>query len=162
MNLVAMNKAIAIANRMTRLMMTRYQTKVTHEPLVFGSLIASTEAELVTKNNLACFAGYVAISPEFNSDGGTRSLSGAPIFYVEDGDKLLTYKASKAIAAWLDVETIHANNLVYGIETGRPAIALPDYISPYYGKKMKEVTKANVVTKLQALITDYPSSVFEG
>ena len=42
--------------------------------------IAQTESELHGCGNTACFAGHLALSPEFQKAGGSVSKTGAPIF----------------------------------------------------------------------------------
>ena len=42
--------------------------------------IAQTEFELHTCGNTACFAGHLALSPEFQDAGGLVSKTGAPMF----------------------------------------------------------------------------------
>ena len=42
--------------------------------------IAQTESELHGCGNTACFAGHLALSPEFQKAGGSVSITGAPSF----------------------------------------------------------------------------------
>ena len=42
--------------------------------------IAETESELHACGNKACFAGHLALSPEFQKAGGSVSITGAPSF----------------------------------------------------------------------------------
>lgn len=76
---------------------------------------ATTEAELHSCGNSACFAGWVAIAPEFQEVGGKHlSNSGAPIF---DG-----YTGHYAIAEWLEAEGELHNEVIELLVTGEGAV----------------------------------------
>lgn len=76
---------------------------------------ATTESELHSCGNSACFAGWVAVSPEFQEAGGAHlPNSGAPIF---DG-----YTGYYAIAEWLGAEGDLPNEVIELLVTGEGAV----------------------------------------
>ena len=46
----------------------------------YVSRIVQTESELHACGNTACFAGHLALAPEFQKAGGSVSKTGAPVF----------------------------------------------------------------------------------
>ena len=69
-----------------------------------GCVIQRTEVELHECGTAACFGGWVAVSPEFQADGGLPTDSGMP--------SLPNARAgSPAIATWLDISDDDANEL---------------------------------------------------
>ena len=87
MNLERLNQAIAIMERAGLVNMNFWQR----------GKVSKTEAELHSCGNSACFAGWVAVSPEFKEVGGvTHPVLGAPILSTRSG--------YLAIVAWLEVE----------------------------------------------------------
>ena len=62
-----------------------------------GCGTSSAEEELHVCGFTACFGGWVAISPEFQKDGGDVMRGGCPRIMGEMGEE--------AIAYWLDVRT---------------------------------------------------------
>ena len=107
-NLERLNQAIAIMKRAGVIDMTTWQGGVE-----VGC--ATTEAELHSCGNSACFAGWVAIAPEFKKVGGKHlSNSGAPIF---DG-----YTGYYAIAEWLEAEGELHNEVIELLVTGEGAV----------------------------------------
>lgn len=86
MNLERLNQAIAIMERAGRVDMTDWQS---------GEIV-ETESEIHSCGTAACFAGWVAVSPEFKAAGGvTHPVSGAPILNIFSG--------YLAIVDWLEV-----------------------------------------------------------
>lgn len=82
-----LEQAIAVMKRAGEVNMNFWQRGV----------VSETEDDLHTCGNSACFAGWLAVSPEFREAGGTHlSNSGAPIF---DG-----YTGYYAISEWLEAE----------------------------------------------------------
>lgn len=122
MNIANIDKAIAIMRRAQRLDMTFYQD---------GEGICETEEGLHACGNTACFAGYVAISPEFRADGGEVMLAGMPYFRRSSGPE--------AIARWLDISVHEASQFVLGID---------DF---YHPVPFHEVEPHHVIEKLEAL-----------
>lgn len=97
MNVVNMNKAIAIMER-AQLVHLAFWQKVDSE-----AEVVTTEEDLQERGIAACFAGHVAVSPEFQADGGTVGPSGYPI--------LGAYNGSEAIAQWLGITFDQADGL---------------------------------------------------
>lgn len=100
--------------------------------------IKLTEEDLYACGNKACFAGFVAVSPEFKASGGTCSCRGSPQFQGKDGHC--------AISAWLDIPMHTAYNLVTG-----NVYNLKHY-SHFYGKPWPEVTNKDVIAELRKLL----------
>lgn len=87
MNLERLQQAINIMERAGKVDMTDWQS---------GEIV-ETESEIHSCGTAACFAGWVAVSPEFKEAGGvTHPVSGAPILNIFSG--------CSAIVAWLEVE----------------------------------------------------------
>lgn len=63
--------------------------------------------ELHSCGNTACFAGYLAISPEFHAAGGSCGLNGTPV--IDNG-----LAADDAVARYLDISPSLAHAIVYG------------------------------------------------
>ena len=78
MNRERIQSAIAMMKRVTR----RYFDMTNWQNELYGHVkqIAQTESELHSCGNTACFAGHLALSPEFQDAGGLVSKIGAPIF----------------------------------------------------------------------------------
>lgn len=95
MNVENIHKAIAIMRRAGKVDMQWFQDGIT----------CFTEEDMHTCGTAACFAGWVAVSPEFKADGGVVLGGGTPLF----GGKT----ESDAIAAWLGISDKLASNLVY-------------------------------------------------
>lgn len=91
MNIERLNYAIEIMRQAKNLDMTRWQS---------GERVNSIE-ELHTCGNTACFAGYLAISPEWD---GEVSPSGQP-YYPPRGERLFELYGSRAIQEFLGIET---------------------------------------------------------
>lgn len=83
------NQAINVMRRAGKVRMNRWQ----HSDYKDG--ICNKESELHQCGNTACFAGWLALSPEFVDSGGWVSpLSGAPAY----GERL----GARAVADWLE------------------------------------------------------------
>lgn len=112
------------------------------------SPIATDIDTLHSCGNAACFAGYVAISEEFQRSGGSAKFNGEP-WIPYPGRNNGTASGVYAIACWLDVSEKTARNLVYGQnKQGSPA---PGF-STFYNKNFSEVTPADVISKLELLL----------
>lgn len=92
-NLERLNQAIAIMERAGKVSMGTWQGGNTHE-------CAKEEEELHKCGNTACFAGWVAVSPEFQAAGGRVGTSGWPRFSLSIG--------SNAINRWLETRGFKA------------------------------------------------------
>lgn len=104
-----------------------------------------TEAEMHACGNVACFAGWIAVSPEFHADGGACS-GGMPLVLR---NCLLGYDA---VAFWLGIPTYLARSFVHGdIDyTAEDPISY----SRFYEKYWSLVTADDVIAKLQALLDE--------
>lgn len=107
MNVERIDQCIEMMRRANRLHMTYYQSngKNVGEPYV---RIARTIEELHECGNAACFAGYLAISPEFRDAGGSVNCGygGAPLFNGQ--------AAASAVSAYLEISVAAGRSLVYG------------------------------------------------
>ena len=141
MNKVNIKKAIAIMERAKRhdsLFMPYWQMASPNNPLKF----VDNEQDLHTCGNRACFAGHVAVSPEFQMDGGSVTCEGEPRL----GGRYGAY----AIQDWLQISQEDARGLVFGNAYGSPCD--PKDRSHYYGKMFRDVTARDVIAKLEQLL----------
>ena len=96
--------------------------------------IAQTESELHGCGNTACFAGHLALSPEFQKAGGSVSKTGAPVF-----NGLLE---ASAVAEYFDIPYELARDLT-----------LP---SPnFYPLDFEDVKPEHVIEKLGMILDGY-------
>lgn len=93
MNIERLNQAISIMKRAGAVDMTNWQEETFIR-------CATTEANLHTCGNTACFAGWVAVSPEFKAAGGRVGTSGCPYFDLCIGHN--------AINRWLETRGFKA------------------------------------------------------
>jgi hypothetical protein len=100
-NIDNINKAIAIMLRAKNLNMTAFQANVN------GLTLVTTEEELHKCGNTACFAGYVAVSPEWQAEGGL-CVDGSP-----QRDEAETPEGD-VIAEWLGISRHLAFGIVFG------------------------------------------------
>ena len=102
---------------------------------------AFDETELHACGNKACFAGHIAVSPEFHASGG---------YCTEDGEPLLRGMSPvQSIAVWLDIPYALASDFIFG------DLIHPDgnsYYSRFYDKIWRNVTPDDVIAKLQSLL----------
>ncbi len=120
----------------------------------FGTLdYKRSETELHQCGSAACFAGYVAISPEFLEDGGYTGLGGSPNIMspataeFPGGEK---YAGERAIAWWMGLSEQAAESLC-AVESACTDGPMGLY-SPFYGKRVIEVTSEDVLVKLRLLL----------
>jgi hypothetical protein len=135
MNLTNVNKAIAIMERAQEhdsVYMCNWQKGD-------GALVCNEEA-LHSCGNVACFAGHIAVSPEFIANGGTCNSAGTPIYRGEGG--------ATAIAEWLGISSGLAADLVYGDTDDDPELGT---YSDFYEKVWREVNAADVLEKLHLI-----------
>jgi hypothetical protein len=111
--------------------MTTWQNKP-HGRII--QIIAQTESELHGCGNTACFAGHLALSPEFQKAGGLVSKTGAPIF-----NGLLE---ASAVAEYFDIPYELARDLT-----------LPD--RDFYPVDFKDVKPEHVIEKLEMILDGY-------
>ncbi len=141
MNIANIDKAIAIMKRVPqgRLDMCEWQQSPPHQDT---DIIATSEEELHACGNKACFAGYVAISPEWKADGGSFAVrTGAPIITTNYAH----LNCSEAIAYWLGISSDLAAKLV-GVQ-----LQWEDNYSLFYQKMWEEVEPADVIEKLLSI-----------
>lgn len=96
-NLERLEQAIAVMRRAGAVDMRRWQSGEVRE----------TEAGLHECGTAACFAGWLAVSPEFQASGGSLDTKGAP--------GMPAYKrhhGGGAVAEWLEVEHEEARALI--------------------------------------------------
>lgn len=137
-NKVNVQKAIDIMERVPdgRLDMSTFQSN--------SLILSQTEADLHACGNTACFAGYIAVSPEFKADGGDIAGCGAPVLPNCD-DSVST------IAKWLGVSYDIADALVYDNTEGVPKY-LCSQIDSFYGVSYEEVQPHHVIEKLKLIL----------
>lgn len=102
--------------------------------------LCHSEEELYDCGTPACFAGTLAVSPEWREGGGKIGTWGMPVF---DG-----WLAERAIQEWLGISFKQAANLcATSLESG-----VPPGFSSFYGKQIEDITHQDVIGKLQALL----------
>lgn len=125
MNIENIDKAIAIMRRAGRVDMHSFQS---------GDEILRSEEELHLCGTAACFAGWVAVSPEFHADGGGMDGSGP------------CYKGrldEEAIAGWLEIPLSLADGLVFPTRRIYPRMSIE--------AAWEEVTAADVINALERI-----------
>ena len=114
MNTKNINSAITIMTRHMEaqlpLDMAEWQT------FVFTHDIIKTEEHLC--GTPCCVAGYIAVSPEFQADGGNCSTGGAPAFGI--------WKGANAIREWFGCNTNQAKHLC-SLGSGNTAYPLIEF-----------------------------------
>ena len=147
MNVENITKAIAIMERAAAkgsLYMPRWQS-----PSGGGVFTpASTEEELHTCGNRACFAGHIAVSPEFKADGGSCYYTGAPTYLDEYGRAV--EKEAEAVAKWLDIDCATANLFIYPTGFLRNERLVPHIV---YGGLWEHVSPRHVIIALKELLS---------
>ena len=102
-----------------------------NEPQGHIKQIVQTESELHVCGNTACFAGHLALSPEFQDAGGLVSKIGAPIF---NGVRFV-----EAVAEYFDIPYELAGDLT-----------LPD--RDFYPVRFEDVKPEHVIEKLEIIL----------
>lgn len=133
MNIENVNKAIAVMKRVKKRGDAFYLG--TWQGLSMDEDALTNEEELHSCGTSACFAGWVAVSPEFKEDGGGIDEDGSPTWL---GSRFVSGTA--AIGAWLDLGGEQAYDLCGCGETRR-----------VYGVDDHEVTVDNVLAALYRL-----------
>lgn len=134
MNLENLNKAIAVMERVRdrgdAFNLRNWQGRYAKDWSNFDPV--RTEEELHTCGTPACFAGWLAVSPEWAASGGTIGTVGEPeINHLDEDD---------AIAFWLRIDEHEAGSLC--------GVTFPHLT---YGKTSSEVTVDDVLTALYRL-----------
>lgn len=139
MNLENINHAINIMKRagvIDSLRMIDWQSQ-------FDEQVGSpkfTEHELHICGNKACFAGHIAVSPEFIEAGGTADRwCGSPCYSGKGG--------AGAVALWLGISKELADSLVYGDLDDSEDVGY----SPFYNCAWGKVTAPMVIEKLELI-----------
>jgi len=82
-----------------------------------------------------CLGGYIAVSPEFQADGGMVGINGYPVFDI--------YRGAKAVAEWFGIRQPDAKVLTGVIRHNR--------LSEYRGKALRDITFDDVIAVLERL-----------
>lgn len=110
MNLNNVNKAIAVMERVkargSKLNLCSWSTHFIIDENGNPAVPEPNEQAYHNCGSVACFAGWVAISPEFKEDGGFFDYSGRP--YYNDG-----HAGADAIMKWLDISEEESCLLCY-------------------------------------------------
>ena len=169
MNIENMKAAIAIMQRVIdrgdKVDMVNWQTTKSGYNTFSFEPIAKTEDELHACGNAACFAGYVAISPEWRAAGGFVLGSAAPSLAHNSQFNPHPWNLSNesGIAAWLDLPIAVARRLVRGdlvTEWDEEAAKGRDF-SRFYDRWWTDVTAQNVIEKLMYLLDTPPAEGFD-
>lgn len=138
MNVANVKKAIAIMER------AKEHNSVDMRDWQSGSLISgrvTSEKEFHACGNKACFAGHIAISPEFQAAGGLCTMIGTPSFRH--------YYGSGAVDEWLGISVELAHSLVFGdTEDTDEGVGF----STFYNRLWKNVTADDVLAKLHLIL----------
>lgn len=165
MNIERLNQAIAVMERTTdeKVDMSFWQII---DPDASIRLPASTESSFHACGNKACFAGHIAISPEWRSSSVigeeyTRDEDGAPmIAYWQGGRRPARERTgSVAIATWLNTQQLTADLLCYKTSPAVQSFTsewfdlghrdrVEKTIHPVYGAVWHEVTRTMVINAL--------------
>lgn len=144
MNIERLNYAIEIMRQAQNLDMIHWQS---------GERVNSIE-ELHTCGNTACFAGYLAISPEWD---GEVTPVGQP-YYPPKGERLFGLYGSRAIQEFLGIETETHKEVIKLVVAGE---------TEYYGYKpstenvLRDLTEGaqlelEIATRVGRLVEDRP------
>lgn len=114
-----------------------------------GSAVpAATEADLHACGNTACFAGWIAVSPEFHASGGfSDEDTGEPRVQNAEGFYM---GGVYSIADWLGVDAGIAYSLVHG--RCEPECEENVLFSHFYNKPWVDVNADDVIAKLQLIL----------
>ncbi len=130
MNKVNVQHALNIMKRAKSVYMPEWQCVLDTDDVL------ETEAELHACGTAACFAGHVAVSPEFKADGGSVGGIGDPHIGGNLGGQ-------EAIAEWLGIPTDQASALCYTHK---------ELGEELYNKQSEEVTKEDVILVLEEML----------
>lgn len=146
MNLERLNQAIAIMERAkvkNSVDMRRWQGGN-----INNAAVKLKEVELNECRTTACFAGHIAVSPEFQAIGGRVGELGVPLLA---GDV-----AAPAIHKWLEISSLnnktYVTDLIFGNLCNKEIDGdyQPSY-SQFYDKPWHEVNAQDVIDKLLIL-----------
>lgn len=149
MNEKNVQKAIDIMKRAAEhdcIDMTSYQSANEESNLV------RYEDELHACGNKACFAGYIAVSPEFRADGGCTSFAGSPMIYKKLINTNYPVLGYVAIAEWLGIHSDIAYSFVHGDLDDDAIVENGGLYSGFYEKDWSDITADDVIVKLEQLL----------
>lgn len=138
MNIENLNKAIAIMQRAGNVNMRQWQSA--------GNIADNkkTEGEIHTCGTAACFAGWIAVSPEWKADGGTVGMFGAPVRHEASRDR--------AICNWLDIPLNLAVLFIGESDVANDsAPGKSEFFYTFYDVPFFEVKREHVIAKLISL-----------
>lgn len=133
MNIDNINKTIAIMERARErdsVYMPHWQSNNTH--VLEREEIAKNEEEFHACGNQACLAGHIAISPEWQADGGIIAYGGVPIM------KNIHHFPSDSLGEWWGVNANIAESLILSGRRTKHII----YGVPWEDVKAEHVLKA--------------------
>lgn len=108
--------------------------------------LATTLEQFKECGTSACFAGHLALSPEYQTDGGwVDDVTGVPSMNTPLG-KLTS---EEVIAYWLDINLDLASALVYNVPFLIPD---DDTDADFYGKEISAVTPQDVIAALEDVL----------
>ena len=148
MNIDNINTAISIMERAGKINMATFQeTNAERDYSVY-----TTEKELHNCGTAACFAGWVAVSPEWHNFGGIVDEGGEPVI---PGFNNIGYSC---IAKWLDIHDelakflmqLNTDMLHYCLHTNNNGSEFHSYAF-YNVSDISEITKEHVISELENL-----------
>jgi hypothetical protein len=140
MNQGNVESAIAVMKRAGKVSMFKWQARFLTDDRIMSDIV-KTEAELHTCGTTACFAGWVAVSPEWKAFGGLSDEDGAP--YLEE---FKTWGTNKSIAKWLGIRPFTVEMFIFNHDIEDQANNYTFYSVPY-----DQVRAEHVVEKLESL-----------
>ena len=151
-------EAINIMKRAGRVNMVSWQGQPTTD---ITSYCATSEQDLHACGNSACFAGWVAVSPEWKEFGGIIGDSGYPDLPKNDPDT--EQYPDEVIAKWLGISDVLASCFIFGgaQRTRIRLLSSAETFSVFYGKKWEEVEAQDVIKKLEHLKNNGELSLFQ-
>jgi hypothetical protein len=151
MNIENIDKAINIMQRASTVNMLSFQTR-SLESARIDRAVVFTEEDLHACGNSACFAGWIAVSPEWKEAGGECTVFGSPLFPDSENVKARV-NSSNAIAEWLGVNIRTADLFIFGDILAIPLATndLLQSVSIFYDKEWRSVGGEEVIAKLSLL-----------
>lgn len=117
------------------------------------SSLAYSEQELHACGNTACFAGYMALAPEFAAASNEhftfcrKKYSAAPTILSNDPGGPLFADASDALAAWFETSDKLIDILIFECTAGYTC-DMGQSFQPLYGKPWKDIRADDVIKVL--------------
>ncbi len=144
MNIENIDKAIAV---MERAKVQKSLDMVNWQSVSYEHQVVNSEAELHACGNKACFAGHIAISPEWIEAGGNMTHMGEPWMSTPWYQDAPYYdrNAEMSISYWLGISRHLALNLIFGDVSATDG---GDSYSNFYEKRWSDVEAQDVIDKL--------------